>query len=394
MSPERDRLTRWRLVLGDDADEPLGAGTDGTPMSLTAEDRARDEALEQLYGEQPKGRSAGLGGSAPRVARWLGDIRTYFPTSVVKVMQGDAMDRLGLHQLLTEPEMLDAVQPDIHLVSTLIGLGRVIPEHSRESARAVVRTVTDELEARLRSQTVQAVTGALNRAARTRRPRPADIDWGRTIAANLKHYLPEHRTVVPERLVGHARKAQQTQRRIILCIDQSGSMAESVVYSSVFGAVLASLRSVETKLVAFDTEIIDLTEDLDDPVDVLFGVQLGGGTDINRALAYCQSLIEQPEETVLVLISDLYEGGIREEMLRRSREITDSGATMVALLALSDSGAPSYDADHAAALADLGIPAFACTPDLFPDLMAAAIDKRDLGTWASENDITTAAPTD
>ena len=394
MSPERDRLTRWRLVLGGDADEPLGAGGDGTPMSLTAEDRARDEALEQLYGEQPKGRSAGLGGSAPRVARWLGDIRTYFPTSVVKVMQGDAMDRLGLHQLLTEPEMLDAVQPDIHLVSTLIGLGRVIPEHSRESARAVVRTVTDELEARLRSQTVQAVTGALNRAARTRRPRPADIDWGRTIAANLKHYLPEHRTVVPERLVGHARKAQQTQRRIILCIDQSGSMAESVVYSSVFGAVLASLRSVETKLVAFDTEIIDLTEDLDDPVDVLFGVQLGGGTDINRALAYCQSLIEQPEETVLVLISDLYEGGIREEMLRRSREITDSGATMVALLALSDSGAPSYDADHAAALADLGIPAFACTPDLFPDLMAAAIDKRDLGTWASENDITTAAPTD
>ncbi|WP_328531488.1 VWA domain-containing protein [Nocardioides sp. NBC_00368] len=394
MTPERDRLTRWRLVLGGDAEEPLGSGTGGTPMSLTAEDRARDEALEQLYGEQPKGRSAGLGGSAPRVARWLGDIRTYFPTSVVKVMQGDAMDRLGLHQLLTEPEMLDAVQPDIHLVSTLIGLGRVIPEHSRESARAVVRTVTDELEARLRSQTVQAVTGALNRAARTRRPRPADIDWGRTIAANLKHYLPEHRTVVPERLVGHARKAQQTQRRIILCIDQSGSMAESVVYSSVFGAVLASLRSVETKLVAFDTEVIDLTEDLDDPVDVLFGVQLGGGTDINRALAYCQSLIEQPEETVLVLISDLYEGGIREEMLRRSREITDSGATMVALLALSDSGAPSYDADHAAALAELGIPAFACTPDLFPDLMAAAIDKRDLGAWASENDITTAAPTD
>ncbi|MFE6649268.1 VWA domain-containing protein [Nocardioides sp. NPDC057772] len=394
MTTERDRLTRWRLVLGGDAEEALGSGAGGTPMSLTAEDRARDEALEQLYGEQPKGRSAGLGGSAPRVARWLGDIRTYFPTSVVKVMQGDAMDRLGLHQLLTEPEMLDSVQPDIHLVSTLIGLGRVIPEHSRESARAVVRTVTDELESRLRSQTVQAVTGALNRAARTRRPRPADIDWGRTIAANLEHYLPEHRTVVPERLVGHARKAQQTQRRIILCIDQSGSMAESVVYSSVFGAVLASLRSVETKLVAFDTEIIDLTEDLDDPVDVLFGVQLGGGTDINRALAYCQSLIEQPEETVLVLISDLYEGGIREEMLRRSREITDSGATMVALLALSDSGAPSYDAGHAAALADLGIPAFACTPDLFPDLMAAAIDKRDLGAWASENDITTAAPTD
>lgn len=389
MTETRDRLTRWRLVLGGDAEESLSAG-----MSLTGDDRARDEALAQLYGGQGgSGRSAGLGASAPRVARWLGDIRTYFPSSVVRVMQGDAMSRLGLDQMLTEPEMLESVQPDIHLVSTLIGLGRVIPEHSRETARAVVRKVTDELEARLRAQTVQAVTGALNRAARTRRPRPSDIDWGRTIAANLKHYLPEHQTVVPERLVGHARKTQQTQRRIILCIDQSGSMAESVVYSSVFGAVLASLRAVETKLVAFDTEIVDLTDDLDDPVDVLFGVQLGGGTDINRALAYCQTLIEQPEETIMVLISDLYEGGIREEMLRRTRSIVDSGATVVTLLALSDSGAPSYDADHAAALAELGVPAFACTPDLFPDLMAAAIDKRDLGTWAAEQDITTAAPT-
>ena len=389
MSEEvRDRLTRWRLVLGGDEADGIGAepGT-GLASGLSAADAERDKALSELYDGS---RQAGMGRSAPRVARWLGDIRTYFPSSVVQVMQADAMERLGLHQLLLEPELMEAVQPDIGMVSTLIGLNRVIPERSRATARAVVKTVTDELEERLRARTIQSVTGALNRAAKTRRPRPADIDWSRTIAANLKHYLPEYRTVVPERLIGHARRTTRVERHIVLCIDQSGSMAESIVYSSVFGAVLASLRSVATSLVVFDTEVVDLTDELADPVDVLFGVQLGGGTDINRAIAYCQGLVAQPNDTVFVLISDLYEGGIAEEMLRRSAELVASGVTMVALLALSDSGAPSYDAEHAAALAGIGVPAFACTPDLFPDLMAAAIERRDIAQWAAANDVVTA----
>jgi len=379
------RLGRWRLVLGGQEADGI-KDMDGQSVALAADDARRDQALEELYGGGKSGRG-GLGGSSPRVARWLGDIRGYFPSTVVQVMQADAMERLGLRQLLLEPEMLRTVQPDVGLVSTLIGLGRVIPEQSRETARAVVRQVTNELEERLRARTVQAVSGALNRSARTRRPRHQDIDWNRTIAANLKHYQPEYRTIVPERLVGHARRSTEIQRDIILCIDQSGSMAESVVYSSVFGAVLSSLRSVRTRLVVFDTEVVDLTDELDDPVDVLFGVQLGGGTDINRALAYCQDQITQPTETILVLVSDLYEGGIAEEMLRRAAGIVGSGATMIALLALSDSGHPSFDSNHAAALAGIGVPAFACTPDLFPDLMAAAIERRDVGEWAASHDI-------
>lgn len=383
MSDEtRDRLTRWRLVLGGKDADGIGDGVSG----LTIDDQKRDAALSELYDGSRRG---GLGASAPKVARWLGDIRGYFPSSVVQVMQADAMDRLGLSQLLLEPELLESVQPDISMVSTLIGLGRVIPEHSKATARAVVRTVTDQLEGRLRSRTIQSVNGALNRAARSRRPKFADVDWNKTIAANLKHYLPEYQSVVPERLVGYARRTTQVERQIILCIDQSGSMAESIVYSSVFGAVLASLRSVATKLVVFDTEVVDLTDELEDPVDVLFGVQLGGGTDINRALAYCQGLISQPNETILVLISDLYEGGIAEEMLRRASSIVGSGATMIALLALSDSGRPSFDARHAAALAGIGVPAFACTPDQFPDLMAAAIERQDITAWAAANDIVT-----
>ncbi len=376
-----ERLRRWRLVLGGE-DDSIG----GTALSMSADDEARDRALAALY-DGERDRKAGLGGSAPRVARWLGDIRTYFPSSVVQVMQQDAMDRLGLRHLLLEPEMLDSVEPDVNMVTTLMGLGRAIPAESTESARKVVRMVTDQLQARLESRTRQAVMGALDRSRRSRRPRPSDIDWNRTIAANLGNYLPEHRTVVPERLVGYARKTTQVDREIILCIDQSGSMAESIVYSSVFGAVLAGVRSVATRLVVFDTEVVDLTEELDDPVDVLFGVQLGGGTDINRAIAYCQDQIQNPNDTIFVLISDLYEGGIENEMLRRAREMVDQGVTVIALLALSDSGQPSYDAEHAAKLGALGVPAFACTPDLFPDLMAAAINRKDLATWAARNEV-------
>ncbi|MFD3353964.1 VWA domain-containing protein [Streptomyces fradiae] len=379
-APDGDeRLRRWRLVLG-------GGAADGTGRALTGTDAAMDGALSALYGGSGgdadrrgrRDRSAGLGGSAPSVARWLGDIRAYFPSSVVQVMQRDAIERLGLSALLTEPEMLEAVEADVHLVGTLLSLNKAMPETTRETARAVVRKVVDDLEKRLATRTRATLTGALDRSARVSRPRHRDIDWDRTIRANLKNYLPEYRTVVPERLIGYGRASQAVKKEVVLCIDQSGSMAASVVYASVFGAVLASMRSIATRLVVFDTAVVDLTDQLDDPVDVLFGTQLGGGTDINRALAYCQSQITRPADTVVVLISDLYEGGIRDGMLKRVAAMKAAGVQFVALLALSDEGAPAYDREHAAALAALGAPAFACTPDLFPEVMAAALEKRPL----------------
>jgi Mg-chelatase subunit ChlD len=381
MTTEHDqRMRRWRLVLG--------GADDATGVALSGDDARIDAALGALYDtsggteEQPTARrSGGLGASAPRVARWLGDIRSYFPVSVVQVMQKDAIERLGLTRLLLEPEMLQAVEPDVHLVGTLLALNRVMPEQARESARAVVRTVTRDLERRLAQRTRTAITGALNRASRTSRPRrPADIDWDRTIRANLKHYLPEHRTIVPERLVGYARRQQSVARDVILCLDQSGSMAASVVYAGVFGAVLASVRSLRTSVVAFDTAVVDLTDKLADPVEVLFGTQLGGGTDINRAIGYCQRLVTRPASTILILVSDLFEGGNADELLRRIADLTAAGTQVIALLALNDDGAPAYDHDIADALAGLGIAAFACTPDAFPDLMAAAINRRPLPT--------------
>jgi len=384
--PDQTRRQRWRLLLGEPADEALAAG-------LTATEIEMDRTLAALYdadaepGSTRQRSGGGLASSAPRVSRWLGDIRTYFPTSVVQVMQRDAIERLDLTSMLLEPELLGSVEPDVHLVATLVSLNRVMPETTKQTARLVVGAVVAEIERRIADQTRAAVTGAVNRANRTRRPRLADIDWNATIAKNLQNYLPEQRTIVPERLVGYARGTNAVAKDVIVAIDQSGSMAESLVYAAVFGATLASIRSVRTSLVAFDTEVVDLTELLFDPVDVLFGCQLGGGTDINRALAYCEQLISRPAETILVLISDLYEGGVATEMLRRVAEMQAAGVTVVVLLALSDSGAPAYDHDHAAALAALGVPAFACTPDRFPDLLAVALGRGDIDLWVSRTQV-------
>ena len=383
-----ERLRRWRLILGGgEADGICGEGGEAVSNLLGAQGLSMDKALAALYDGNQE-RRGGLEKSAPNVARWLGDIREYFPSAVVRVMQQDALERLNLHQMLLEPEMLAAVEADVHLVANLMSLNRVIPERTKETARLVVRKVVDELLRRLQSPMQQAVVGSLNRSQRNPRPRHHEIDWHRTIRANLRHYQPDYQTIIPERLIGYGRK-RSALKDISLCVDQSGSMAASVVYASIFAAVLASIPAVSTRLVMFDTAVVDLTELLQDPVDVLFGTQLGGGTDIHRALAYCQAQVRQPQETILILISDLYEGGNRDAMLKRVGALIASGVQMVTLLALNDDGAPSFDHHNAAVFAGLGSPAFACTPDQFPSLMAAAINRSDIGLWAAQQDIVT-----
>ncbi len=384
-----ERLRRWRLILG-------GEDADGIGISLHGTDLGMDNVLHALYdaggeGEggkdgKSKTRQGGLGSSAPNVARWLGDIRTYFPTPVVRLMQQDALERLDLKQMLLEPELLAEVEPDVHLVGTLLALKSILPGRTKETARLVVRRVIEDLTRKLANPLRQAVTGSLNRAARNRRPRHNEMDWNRTIRANLKHYQREYHTIIPETRLGFGHK-RAALREVILCVDQSGSMATSVVYAGVCGAVLASLPTLSTRVVVFDTAVVDLTEELDDPVELLFGTQLGGGTDINQALTYCQSLVKRPHDTILVLLSDLYEGGNREEMLKRAASLVASGVQVIALLALNDDGAPSYDHHVAAALASLDIPAFACTPDLFPDLMAAALNRQNMIQWAARHDL-------
>ena len=376
---QAEQLKRWRLILGDPADSVL--------PKLDPREANMDQCLTFLY--EAKNQKGGREKSAPKVARWLGDIRNYFPSSVVQVMQKDAYEKLSLTSLLSQPEMLNQIQPDVHLVANLISLSHVIPEKTKASARIVVKKVVDDLMKKLDEPMRSAVTGALDKSQRNMRPKHSEIDWNKTIKANLKHYQEEYKTIIPQTLYGYGRKIRKPQREVILCIDQSGSMANSVVYSSIFGAVMASLPSVATRLVVFDTAVVDLSEKLSDPVDVLFGVQLGGGTDINKALTYCQSQIREPKNTIMVLISDLYEGGVEAGLLKRAQEMVESGVQLITLLALSDEGRPSYDKDLADKLANLGVPSFACSPDLFPTLMACAIKREDINQWAATQGIIT-----
>jgi Mg-chelatase subunit ChlD len=371
-------LRKWRMILG-------GEQNDGTGYSLHSLDLNIDKTLGALYDADRKG---GLGPSSPNVSRWLGDIRTYFPNTVVKVMQQDALKRLNLTSMLLEKEMLENVEPDIHLVATLMTLSRVIPSKTKDTARQVVRKVVEDLMKKLSQPTQQAIAGSLNRSTRNRRPRHNEINWHTTILKNLKHYQPDYKTIIPETRIGYG-KRRRSLKDIVLCIDQSGSMGTSVIYSGIFGAVMASIPAIQTRMVVFDTNVVDLTDELDDPVELLFGVQLGGGTDINRALTYCQQIVQRPADTVLVLITDLFEGGSNEEMRKRAKALTEAGVQVIVLLALNDEGAPGYDHGNAEFMASLGIPVFACTPDKFPDLMAAALSKQDIALWASKEELVT-----
>jgi Mg-chelatase subunit ChlD len=387
-----ERLRRWRLILG-------GGNVDGTNYSLMPADQPLDVALSALYGNSTGegelgstlNRKGSMQSSAPSVSRWLGDIREYFPATVIEVMQKDAIEKVGLGRMLSEPEILETIEPDVHLVASLLSLNKVIPEQTKATARIVVKKVVDALVKKLEAPMRQALIGSLNRARRNTRPRYAEVDWLRTIRRNLKHYQPDHHTIIPEVLVGFSRKRSE-MREVILCIDQSGSMAASMVYASIFGAVMAALPTIKTHLIVFDTSVVDLTADLHDPVELLFGTTLGGGTNIAQALDYCRQLITRPTDTTLVLISDLYEGGNHNSLLKRTFQLVNSGVQMVTLLALNDYGAPSFDHKIAAEFATLGIPAFACTPDLFPELMAAALNRNDIILWAAKNDINIARP--
>ncbi len=378
MTTSDERARRWRLVLGKGEDQSEGGGSGGqgsggerpeeTPLS--GRDAALDEALEALYGEA---RGGDLSASMPDVARWLGDVRDYFPEPVAQIIQRDALARLTTRQLVEHPELLAQVEPDAALAAQLLSLRKVMPEQTLATARQVVAQVVRDLVKRLDFPLRQAAAGSLNRAGRRHRPRRlAEINWARTVQANLRHYQPAQQTVVPERLVGYGRR-QATLRDIILLVDASASMATSVVYAGVAAAVLASIPSLAARLVLFDTAIADVSDQLGDPVEMLFGLRLGGGTNIDRALTYARGAITRPRDTVVILITDLFEGGSKEGVVRQVGEMLADGVAVVVLLALNDQGAPRYDTALAQRLADLGAPAFACTPEGFAEVMGEAL---------------------
>lgn len=361
---------------------------------LTQEQDLMDQALAAIYnrrenggfGTSGSGAGGGNGPSNPQITKWLGDVRSLFDKELVTVIQGDAMTRCGLKQLLFEPELLENLEPDINLASTILLLKEQIPKRSKDSVRAFIKKIVEEINKLLEQDIRRAVTASLNRRKHSPIPSATAIDYKRTISRNLKNYNRELGTIVPEHFYFFDRTSTTAANKwtVILDIDQSGSMGESVIYSSVVSCILASMSSLSTRVVAFDTNIVDLTEKCDDPVDLLFGFQLGGGTNIDKSIAYCQQFIANPAKTLFFLISDLEEGGNRASMLRRLEEMKESGVTVICLLALAEGGKPYYDAQMAQKIAGMNIPCFACNPQMLPTLLERALKGQDLKQFEKE----------
>ena len=349
-----------------------------------------DGALSAIYGGPgegfgggPPSGGAGKGPSSPVISKWLGDLRSLFDPEMVAVVQNDAIERKGLKQLLLEPELLEGLEPDLNLASTLLMLKDQIPKKSKESARKFIRRIVEEINRMLENDVRRAVTAALNRRAHSPLPSAAAIDFPCTIRRNLQNYNPELKAVIPDRVWFFDRSSKVNRWHVILDIDQSGSMGQSIIYSSVMACVLASMSAVKTSVVAFDTQIMDLTPLCADPVDLLFGFQMGGGTDIAKSIAYCQGLIESPAKTLFFLISDLYEGGNRAALLRRVEELKSSGVNVVVLLAIADGGKPFYDPETARRISAMGIPCFACAPERLPELLERTLKGQSLDGLAA-----------
>ena len=373
-----EQLSRWRLILGQETEQSF---TQMGGVPLTQEELLMDSALGAIYGGPGEGfggpgQGAGKGPSSPVISKWLGDLRSLFDPETVAVVQNDAIERKGLKQLLLEPELLDGLEPDLNMASTLLMLKDQIPKKSKESARNFIRKIVEEIDKLLANDMRRAVTAALDRRAHSPLPSAAALDFPYTIRRNLKHYNKELGAIVPERVWFFDRSSRVNRWHVILDIDQSGSMGQSIIYSSIMACVLASMSAVKTSVVAFDTQIMDLTPLCEDPVDLLFGFQMGGGTDIAKSIAYCQELVESPAKTLFFLISDLDEGGNRAALLRRLEEMKASGVTVVVLLAIADGGKPYYDQQTAQKVAAMGIPCFACAPEKLPQLLEQALTGR------------------
>lgn len=378
---QKEQIARWRLILGEETQENFtGMGLSG----LSPEQALMDEALGEIYGGDKgtgpngQGRGGGKGPSSPHISKWLGDIRSLFDPEMVAVVQNDAIERKGLKQLLLEPELLDRLEPDLNMASTLLMLKDQIPKKSKESARKFIQKIVEEINRKMETKLRRAVTAALNKKEHSPLPSASAIDFRYTIGRNLRNYHPELGTIIPERVYFFDRTSKINRWHVILDIDQSGSMGESILYSSIMASILASMSSVKTNVVAFDTQIMDLTDLCQDPVDLLYGFQMGGGTDIEKSLAYCRKYVESPDKTLFFLISDLEEGGNRAGLLNHLREMKESGVTVIVLLAVADGGRPYYDETTAKRIAEMNIPCFACTPEKLPELVECALKKYDL----------------
>ena len=368
------RKKRWRLALGKDAAEE----DDRNPSTGFSKDEKKiDQLLEQLYRSD---RSGGQGNSKPVSGRWFDQIREVFPTHILHILQKDAIDRFGIKKLLSQASVLESVEPDIELVAAILSVKNALNGPSLDQAKNLIRRLAKAIEEKLKWKMINRLSGRKQSGKRVLNPRRSDVDWPLTIRQNLKHYQPELKTIIPQQFVGRPRKSAAL-KNLILVVDQSASMTQSMIYAGILAGIMTSINSLSTKFIAFDTSVVDLTEYIEDAVELLFKVQLGGGTNIQQALEYASSIIDPSLENHVVLISDLYEGAPEELLYQQCENLVRASVDLIILLALDDQGKPAYDRQMANRLAGLGIPSFAASPDQFPEIMAAALNYEDLSVF-------------
>ncbi|MBL1078983.1 VWA domain-containing protein [Nocardia sp. 2] len=366
-------LERWRLILGA-AGEGVTCGA-----ALSDQGAGRDAALDWLYerdGDYDRRdirRTGGLGPSVVQAVDWLDEIHRLFPKATIERLERDAVQRFGLQEILTDPGVLERMEPNAELLGAVLRTKHLMNPEVLRMARRIVEQVVRELMERLAQEIRASFTGTRSRRP-SRIPRAADFDFPKTVRANLSHYRPEERKLYVETAHFRGRTRRHVDNwQVILLVDQSGSMASSVIHSAVTAACLWNLPGIKTHLIAFDTEVVDLTHDVDDPVELLMRVQLGGGTDIGRAFAYAAQLVENPRRTIIACISDFYEGGSEHWLVRTAAALVAQGTTVLGLAALDEQADPAFDRAMGQRLADVGVHIGAMTPGELANFIASTI---------------------
>jgi len=377
--PSEQALIRWRLVLGRYAQKQIKPGQSAAMQRM-------ERALDFLYGREYEGRGVrgrdrldgkkgpgSLDASQLSVPQWLNEVRHLFPRDTAEIVEKHALERYELTELLTDKQTLEKLEPNQDLLKMLLQFKGKMKGDVLNLAREIIRKIVEELKEKLAREVRQSFSGRLNRFRNSPLRISQNFDWKGTVRRNLKNWQPDRKALVLEQLRFFSRQRRQMPWSIILCVDQSGSMVDSVIHSAVLAGILAGLPALNVKLVVFDTSVVDLSQYLDDPVEVLMSVQLGGGTDIGQALCYCEKLIETPSRTILALISDFCEGAPAGRMFGAVKRLKESGVNLIGLAALDQEALPFYDTQTAGKLAALGMDITASTPKQFAQWLATRI---------------------
>ena len=373
MADEQEILNRWRLVLGKYASGQIPFSSGAVNLKLMDMENVLDYLYSREYGEEQeirKDRRGGSDGSQLTVPDWLHQVKKLFPKRTVEILERHALEKYGMTELLTDPEVLRRLEPNKELLKTILELKHMMKGEVLSLAREIVRKVAEEIARKLEQEVRVSFFGQINRNASSPVKSARNLDMKKTIQRNLKNYDRERQQIVLKNVYFNSRMKKYNQWRVIICVDESGSMLDSVIHSAIMAGIFAKLPMLDTRLVIFDTNVVDLSGHVEDPVETLMSVQLGGGTNIAGALNYCETLIDNPHRTLVVLISDLYEGGGYHNLYSISRSIIESGARLIALTALDMTATPNYDRHAAAQLAQMGAFVGAMTPEQLAEHVA------------------------